>query len=122
LVSLALHRHCVTVRNPGVVVLKTGLRAHLIDRVRPWPPSAKLLPHSSPKIAENAVWRRYFQRGRESATDPSSTTSGPGYWAPLLIAVALILAYLAYALLLYLTADDIKDEQHWSRLVLSLVV
>jgi hypothetical protein len=62
------------------------------------------------------MWKR-SQDSRKSATDRSPTTTGSGYWAPLLIAVALILAYLGYALLLYFSADQVKDDTHWNRLV-----
>ena len=49
---------------------------------------------------------------RKSTALRPSSTSGPGFRAPLLIAVALIVAYLTYSLLLYIIAGDVKDEQH----------
>ena len=62
------------------------------------------------------MWKR-SQDHRNPATDRAPSASGPAFWAPLMIAVGLIVAYLGYGLLLYLSADQIKDDTHWNRLI-----
>ena len=56
-------------------------------------------------------------RGRQSAGGPSSSGStGPIFWAPLVFAAVLSLAYLVLLACLYINADRIADP-HWSRVV-----
>jgi hypothetical protein len=60
--------------------------------------------------------------GSEPGNQPSGTSrygsgAGPSFWIPLGIAIVLLVAYLILLIWLFSSADDIKDDNLWGRLI-----
>jgi flagellar basal body-associated protein FliL len=60
--------------------------------------------------------------GSEPQNQPSGTPrygsgAGPSFWIPLGLAIVLLLAYLILLYWLFSSAEDIKDENLWGRLI-----